>query len=116
MDLWDVFRGGWGRGIGASYTLAWGPAFGVDLTLWRCKILGMAGLCKRQPNGESAALPQPCAGHVNLSVVGFDERLRDGQSQANATGVPGPISVDAVEAVKDAWNVFGCDAVAVIGN
>ena len=102
LDLRTVLRtgrAGWGRG--SIIHLGRGRAFGVYFTLWRCKFLRVLCLDQRQPNGKCAALSHSCAGHFNLSIVGLDKRLCDGQPQPNAAAVSCSIFVDPVEAVKN---------------
>ena len=69
-------------------------------------LLKMLSLRQWQPNRKCTALPHPCTGHLNLSVVGLDKRLCDRQSQPNSTGVTGSIFVDPIEALKNIGNVF----------
>ncbi len=61
----------------------------------------MPGMRQRQPDGECAAMTNPGARYVNLSVMGLDKRFRDGQSQPNAAGVTRSILIDSVESVKN---------------
>src|SRR5207244_2668068 len=65
--------------------------------------------------GEGAAAAE-FALYVQMRVVSQQYVLDDRQSEAGATRGTRAGSIDAVEALGEMWNVFGCDAIAGVGD
>lgn len=56
------------------------------------------------------------ARHVDVAAVGFGQCLGDGQSDARASAASVAGGIGAVEPLEDVRQVFGGDALAVVGD
>ena len=66
-----------------------------------------------QAHGDNAALPDLALGD-DRAMLGFDQRLGNGQPQSDAGPVPG--LVPTVEALKDVWQRRGINAWAGVAD
>src|SRR5262249_28594758 len=74
---------------------------------------GVRGRLQREPDGGRRACSR-CAGQVELAAVRLDERARDRQAEPRATVVARAVAIGAVEAMEDALEVGGRDALAAV--